>query len=316
MSMPMEHRDVSDFDTKNGEPATSFTAASDGYQDIDWSRIPKFQLPSRPSHHRAWIWTQGYDIEETKTGERHWLCKMCHIAKRQTSHLWKISGGTALPLKHLKEVHQLTENGPVVKKRSFFDAFKQPDGSLTTRDRDIVHRLITGFNPERFKTMLTRWIVHDNIAFNQVESPYFRDLMLDLNGSLGELNCLPTHRSIRDWIMKDFERYKGVVAGHLHNALGKIHISFDIWTSRNLLTLCGIVVHFINQQGKLCTFLLSLPEVVGSHTGVNIAEGVAAIINEFGLKDRIGYFVLDNAENNDTAVTALADEFVFDAGER
>lgn len=244
--MSMEHRDASDFDTKNGEPDTSSTAASDGYQDIDWSRIPKFQLPSRLSHHRAWIWTQGYDIEETKTGERHWLCKLCHIAKRQTSHLWKISGGTALPLKHLKELHQLTENGPVTKKRSFFDAFKQPDGSLTTRDRDIVHQLITGFNPERFKTMLTRWIVHDNIAFNQVESPYFRDLMLELNGSLGDLNCLPTHRSIRDWITKDFERYKGIVAGHLHNALGKIHISFDIWTSRNLLTLCGIVVHFIN----------------------------------------------------------------------
>jgi hypothetical protein len=312
----MEHQDVSDFDSKNGEPETSSKAAVDGYQDIDWSRIPKFQLPSRSSNHRAWIWTQGYDIEETKTGERHWLCKKCHSTRRHKSHLWKVSGGTRIPLKHMKEVHELTEDGPAAKKRSFFDAFKQPDGSLTTRDRDIVHQLITGFDPKRFKTKLTRWIVHDNIAFNQVESPYFRDLMLELNASLGELGCLHTHRSIHDWIMKDFDRYKGIVTEHLHNALGKIHISFDLWTSRNLLTLCGIVVHFINQQGKLCTFLLSLPDVVGSHTGINIAEGVTAIIHEFGLKDRLGYFVLDNAENNDTAVTALADAFAFDAGQR
>ena len=221
-----------------------------------------------------------------------------------------------MPLKHMKEVHKLTEDRPLTKKRSYLNAFKQSDGSLTTRDRDIVYQLITVFDPKRFKTKLTRWIVHDNIAFNQVESPYFRDLMLELNASLEEHNCLPTHRSIRDWIMKDFERYKGIVTDHLHNALGKVHLSFDLWTSRNLLTLCGIVVHFINQHGKLCTFLLSLPEVVGSHTGVNIAEGVVAIINEFGLQDLLGYFVLDNAENNDTAIAALADEFKFDAGER
>jgi hypothetical protein len=59
-----------------------------------------------------------------------------------------------------------------------------------------------------------------------------------------------------------------------------------------------------------------LPEIVGSHTGVNIAESVAAIIHEFNLMDWIGYFVLDNADNNDTAITALAEEFNFDAGER
>jgi hypothetical protein len=312
----MEHQDASAFDSKDGEPDTSCIAISDEYQDLDWSRIPKYQIPSRLPRHHAWIWSQGYDIEETKTGERHWLCKICHIAKRQTSHMWKSNGGTGLPLKHMNEAHQLTENGPVTKKRSFFDAFKQPDGSLTTRDRDIVHRLITGFNPERFKAKLTRWIVHDNIAFNQVESPYFRDLMLELNQSLGELHCLPCHRSIRDWIMKDFQRYKGIIAEQLRNALGKIHISFDLWTSRNLITLCGIVVHFISQQGRLRTFLLSLPEVVGGHTGVNIAEGVTAIVNEFGIQNQVGYFVLDNADNNDTAVDTLADEFGFDTDER
>ena len=314
--VPTELQNASHFSSRNGEPDTSITVAIDGYQDIDWSSIPKFQFPSRPSHRRAWIWTQGYDIEETKSGERHWLCRKCHLAKQHKSHIWKMSGGTGMPLKHIKEIHQLTEDGPVTKTRSFVDAFKQPDGSLTTRDRNIVHQLITAFNPKRFKTKLTRWIVHDNIAFNQVESPYFRDLMLELNTSLGELDCLPTHRSIRDWIMKDFNRYKGMVTEHLRNALGKIHISFDMWTSRNLLTLCGIVVHFINKRGKLCTFLLSLPEIIGSHTGVNIAEGVAAIIHEFNLNNRIGYFVLDNADNNDTAVAALAEEFGFDAGER
>src|SRR4029077_3283624 len=118
--------------------------------------------------------------------------------------------------------------------------------------------------------------------------------MLESNASLDEHNCLPTHRTIRDWIMKYFERYKEVVIEQLRNVLGKVHISFDLWTSRNLLALCGIAVHFIDKQGKLRTrtFPLSLPEVVGSHTGANIAEGIATIFNEFGIEDRLGYFVL------------------------
>jgi hypothetical protein len=312
----VEDRNVaSDRSSQNGEPDTS-TPAPDEYQDIDWNRIPKFHMPSQRSQRRAWIWTQGYDIEETQTSERYFLCKKCHTEKRLKKHMWKISGGTGVPLKHLKEVHCLTEKGPVAKKGGLVDAFRQSDGSLTPRDRDIVHQLVTGFNPKRFKVKLTRWIVQDNIAFQQVESPYFRDMMLESNTSLEEHNCLPAHRSIRDWITKDFERYKEVVKEQLQNALGKVHISFNLWSSRNLLALCGIVVHFINKQGKLCTFLLSLPEIAGSHTGTNIAESVAAILNEFALGDRVGYFVLDNAENNDTAIAALGDRFEFNPDER
>jgi hypothetical protein len=59
-----------------------------------------------------------------------------------------------------------------------------------------------------------------------------------------------------------------------------------------------------------------LPEIVGSHRGVNIAKSVAAIIHEFNLMDWIGYFVLDNANNNNTAIAALAEEFNFDVGKR
>src|SRR6266850_4429423 len=124
----MENQDCNasniDYDSQNGEPDVSPTPITDDeYQGIDWNRIPTFHLPSQPVQRRAWIWIQGYDIEETKSGERYFLCKKCHTEKRHKNHMWKVSGGTALPLKHLKEVHCLTEKGPVAEKRSFFDAF-------------------------------------------------------------------------------------------------------------------------------------------------------------------------------------------------
>ncbi|KAM4066195.1 hypothetical protein HRG_012061 [Hirsutella rhossiliensis] len=52
-----------------------------------------------------------------------------------------------------------------------------------------------------------------------------------------------------------------------------------------------------------------------SHTGENIASQVAEVITSFEIQDKIGYFTLDNAENNDTAMRALDDE-VFDSEDR
>jgi hypothetical protein len=84
----------------------------------------------------------------------------------------------------------------------------------------------------------------------------------------------------------------------------------------NHLSLCGIVVHFINHTRNLQTFLLSLLELVSSYKGTNIAECVGAILSEFDIQEQVGYFVLDNASNNDTSIEALAEEFEFDVKER
>jgi hypothetical protein len=55
----MRHQDKSGFSSKDGEPDTSCIAISDGYQDLDWSRIPKYYIPSRLPCRRAWIGHKG-----------------------------------------------------------------------------------------------------------------------------------------------------------------------------------------------------------------------------------------------------------------
>jgi hypothetical protein len=60
-------------------------------------------------------------------------------------------------------------------------------------------------------------------------------------------------------------------------------------------------------------FVLSLPELHGKHSGVNIAGVVATTLTNFGVdKDSVGYFVLENAYNNDIAVASLADRYGFE----
>ena len=116
---------------------------------------------------------------------------------------------------------------------------------------------------------------------------------------------------MRDWIIKDFKQYKGVVTELLKRAYSRIHISMDIWTSQSLLSLYRIIIHFINNKGNYRTFLLSILKLAGQYTGVNIADSVAAILTEFNISDKIGYFILDNASNNDTYIEALGKELGF-----
>lgn len=50
---------------------------------------------------------------------------------------------------------------------------------------------------------------------------------------------------------------------------------------------------------------LGLRRVFDEHTGENIAESVLQVIMTYGIQAKIGYFMLDNAGSNDTAVDAI-----------
>ena len=116
--------------------------------------------------------------------------------------------------------------------------------------------------------------------------------------------------------MDDWKKHKDVITALLNSTDGQVHMSFDLWTAGNLISLNRVIVHFIDEDAWKCTFLLDLPQVEGSHTGENIANGVGEIISKFDLQDRIGYFVLDNVSNNDSCIEALAEEFGFNAKHR
>ncbi|OXV05242.1 hypothetical protein Egran_06990, partial [Elaphomyces granulatus] len=58
-------------------------------------------------------------------------------------------------------------------------------------------------------------------------------------------------------------------------------------------------------------FLLSIPEIEGKHSGINIAETALTILNEFDILDRLGYTITDNASSNSVALEVMANELDF-----
>jgi hypothetical protein len=82
-------------------------------------------------------------------------------------------------------------------------------------------------------------------------------------------------------------------------------------TSRQL-TLIDICVHYLNSKGRLVNYILGLPKLYSAHSSNNIVLVVAATLRAFNVdKQRVRYFVLNNAYNNNTAVAYLASKFSF-----
>ncbi|PZD23253.1 Dimer-Tnp-hAT domain containing protein [Pyrenophora tritici-repentis] len=100
--------------------------------------------------------------------------------------------------------------------------------------------------------------------------------------------------------------------------MSKVHISFDGWTTKGgKRGYLGIVAHYIDSSGELRDLPIALPQLIGAHTGEAMAEVVIAIFKQFEITvGKLGYFVLDNAHNNNTTINTLALQMGFSATKR
>src|SRR5207253_1410928 len=63
------------------------------------------------------------------------------------------------------------------------------------------------------------------------------------------------------------------------------------------------------EKHKLQTALLDLPPLKGPHSGENIAQVLSTVIDLYDISAVIGYFMMDNARNNDTCIEELAKQY-------
>jgi hypothetical protein len=104
--------------------------------------------------------------------------------------------------------------------------------------------------------------------------------------------------------MSYFNKAKSAVIENLSTAT-VVHFTFDLWTSPNHRSFLGVVGHWVDADGNLHNTLLGLRRFYGAHTGANQAAYFWQVAKEFSLTKKIGYFTLDNASNNDTALVII-----------
>jgi hypothetical protein len=118
--------------------------------------------------------------------------------------------------------------------------------------------------------------------------------------------------------MRLFRFMQPKVVEALSAAVSKVHISFDGWTTKGgKCGFIGIIAHYADATGVIRDLPIDLPQLQGSHLGERIAEIVERTLETYGIfPSKLGYFVLDNATNNDTAVAAIARVYGFNAAHR
>jgi hypothetical protein len=68
---------------------------------------------------------------------------------------------------------------------------------------------------------------------------------------------------------------------------GQLNFAMDAWTSPNHKAFVAFTVHFAH-EGVPVSMLLDLVEVAQSHSGVNLAEAFAKVLDDFGISDKVG----------------------------
>jgi hypothetical protein len=149
--------------------------------------------------------------------------------------------------------------------------------------------------------LITEWIIDRCHSFNEVEAESFRKIITYIDSTAK--NKLPkSGKTIRTDIVRYFHEAKSTIIELLSTARSKIHLSFDLWTAPNYIPMLAITGHWTRSDHTVKTTLLSIQEISGPHDGENIGQTVYDVIQEFGIEDKIGFFMGDNATNNDTTI--------------
>jgi hypothetical protein len=84
-----------------------------------------------------------------------------------------------------------------------------------------------------------------------------------------------------------------------------------------MYALYGVACFFRNEDGKADKLILVVPELTVRHFGANIGHQIIEILESYEIsEEKIGYFTLGNAQNNDTAMDAIGERFKFHGKKR
>jgi hypothetical protein len=306
------------------EPSTPAEAcATRRDEDRLFRHFRGYTWSQRSRNTKSWVWEYGFDIE--KDSERRWVCRLC-IERNRPKPGNVIAIGTQNAERHLWDHHKIQDPSG---KRSAPASRKKPSTGYQTitkafnldlsapREQAIANNLIKSFDRNVFQRLVVEWIVESNLSFREPENKRLRAIFEYLNPFVASADAHVGHDTVRKRAIAEFEKHKGKVIEVLRNAPGLIHISFDGWRSRNKHALYGVACFFRNEDGKARKLILGVPELTVRHFGANIGHEIVEILESYEIpEEKIGYFTLDNAPNNDTAMDTIGERFKFCSKER
>ena len=266
-------------------------------------RVTYIHTGRPPALHRgqilSTIWNHGDTyIDENEDNLNRvpmWICDHCD--QTVVAHG---GGTTGNALRHLKRKHRITSR----RARDEQEEAIPEEIVVEQRSSTHLHALVVSINVDRFRMLFLRLFINCQLPYSLVERPEFQELILYIQPSIGGY-LVKSHNTVTTWVNDEFNLGKNSLKRTIAQAASNIHLSFDMWTSPSSMPILGVCAHFLTPQLELVHPLLALREVEGSHTGEAMAEIIREIMVQFGIVDKWGVCVADNADNCNTCCRAL-----------
>ena len=158
--------------------------------------------------------------------------------------------------------------------------------------------------PFLMRQLVIGFIVNSDQPFGIFDDCFLQNILQQFDDSLFK-QIAWSKTSLRKEIDTFFEKSKARVRLSLREAISKIHLTFDLWTSPNRYAILAISGHFLDTDRSQQQCLLALSRQIGCHSGQNIAHTIRKVVADWNIEDKISTLVSDNASNNDTCIESF-----------
>ncbi|KAF7777784.1 hypothetical protein Agabi119p4_3856 [Agaricus bisporus var. burnettii] len=140
----------------------------------------------------------------------------------------------------------------------------------------------------------------DRVSFLQISCGYTSQSFYVAKGFL----CCRDSALLQRDIKVAFIGCRQKLYKHLKDLPGKIHLGTDAWTSPNNRSFISVTIQY-KVDGSIQSYVLDVVELPRRHTGQQLAEYLAQVVENFGLEKKFFGCVCDNASANNVMIDTL-----------
>lgn len=176
----------------------------------------------------------------------------------------------------------------------------------TSKNPKKLQQTITSYVPKKMSCSSKRKIdrellklfYYDYQPFRVVDDKGFRGFVKALNPSYD----LPNRQSISKTQIPALYEQCLTNCKEIINSVGNVSLTTDCWTSMNNDSFMGVTIHFIDDNFKFQSMLLSCSTFNEAHTSNNLSEELRQITTNWKVEKKILLAVSDNAANIKSAI--------------
>ncbi|KAF5268120.1 hypothetical protein FOXYS1_993, partial [Fusarium oxysporum] len=223
---------------------------------------------------KSWIKRHGLFLIEIDTNDSplspYWACRLCD-AKGQPEFF--AAAATSSAADHLRKSHRIFESSQAA------DPDQSTDESERPKRRRLQYSTVPRARVKTIRELSLGLLINTNVPFSFFSDTFFQQLAWQLDPHLADQ--IPWSRQSMGRLLDDtYKSKKDEIKQELSDALTKIHLGFDLWTSPNRHAVMAL----------------------GCHSGENLAVTLGQIVREWKIKDRVGTVISDNASSNDSCL--------------